>query len=134
MVFFELGKEDISTLTDGDLRELVGRLCEAELIQQGIQPSSVTWGGAQEVYCFSRNWTPKTNQEKLGWYEGFINILKPNLASNDESSRNRARGLLARHFRELWTFAGCFDILEEIVTTHASGGSCPEMWMSIKSG
>lgn len=49
MIFFELEAADISSLNDGDLRELVARLCEAELIQQGIQPSSVTWGGAQEA-------------------------------------------------------------------------------------
>ncbi|MBR8657714.1 hypothetical protein KDH83_30830, partial [Achromobacter sp. Marseille-Q0513] len=36
-------------LDDGDLRELVARLCEAELIQQNIQSSSVTGGGAQEA-------------------------------------------------------------------------------------
>ena len=49
MRFFELQAEDISTLSDGDLREMVGRLCEAEIIQQGRQPFCVTWGGAQEA-------------------------------------------------------------------------------------
>jgi hypothetical protein len=49
MIFFELEAVDISTLSDGDLRDLVARLCEAELIQQGIPPSGVTWGGAQEA-------------------------------------------------------------------------------------
>lgn len=49
MRFFELETEDISKLTDADLRELVGRLSEAELSQQNIQPSCVLWGGAQEA-------------------------------------------------------------------------------------
>lgn len=49
MTFFELDPADISSLNDGDLRELVARLCEAELIQQGIPPACVTWGGAQEA-------------------------------------------------------------------------------------
>ena len=49
MIFFDIEAADISSLDDGELRELVARLCEAELIQQGIQPSSVTWGGAQEA-------------------------------------------------------------------------------------
>ncbi|HFH3700991.1 TPA: hypothetical protein ACGJZX_002884 [Pseudomonas aeruginosa] len=49
MKFFELEASDISALDDGDLRELVARLCEAELIQQGLPPSVVTWGGAQEA-------------------------------------------------------------------------------------
>jgi hypothetical protein len=49
MRFFEIEAKDISGLNDGDLRELVGRLCEAELVQGGLPTSSVTWGGAQEA-------------------------------------------------------------------------------------
>lgn len=48
MRFFEIEASDVSELNDGDLRELVGRLCEAELVQKGLPTSSVTWGGAQE--------------------------------------------------------------------------------------
>jgi hypothetical protein len=47
--FFELEPEEISNLGDADLRELVARLCEAELINKKIQPSCVLWGGAQEA-------------------------------------------------------------------------------------
>jgi len=49
MRFFELEPADITALKDDDLREMLGRLCEAELIRQGIQPSCVYWGGAQEA-------------------------------------------------------------------------------------
>lgn len=49
MKFFELSASDISALGDGDLRELVGRLCEAEMQQQGVSTSGVLWGGAQEA-------------------------------------------------------------------------------------
>lgn len=49
MIFFELEPKDISELNDGDLRELVARLCEADLIRQGISPFCVQWGGAQEA-------------------------------------------------------------------------------------
>lgn len=49
MKFFELSASDISDLGDDDLRELVGRLCEAELLQQGLSTSGVLWGGAQEA-------------------------------------------------------------------------------------
>ena len=48
MISFELEPVDISALSDADLREMIGRLCEAELIMQGVQPSCVLWGGAQE--------------------------------------------------------------------------------------
>ena len=49
MTFFELEAPDISNLSDADLRELVARLCEAELISQELHPSCVQWGGAQEA-------------------------------------------------------------------------------------
>lgn len=77
-------------------------------------------------------WRPKTYGEKLDWYTGFIELLKPKLMSNNEVSTKWAKGMLADHFQGLWSFAGCFDILEEIVRKHASGGSWPEMWISIK--
>lgn len=49
MKFFELSASDISDLGDDDLRELVGRLCEAEFLQQGLSTSGILWGGAQEA-------------------------------------------------------------------------------------
>lgn len=49
MKFFQLSAADISDLGDGELRELIGRLCEAELMQQGLSTSGVLWGGAQEA-------------------------------------------------------------------------------------
>lgn len=77
-------------------------------------------------------WRPKTHGEKMDWYSSFIELLKPKLMSNDEVSQKWAKGLLADHFRGLWSFAGCFEILEEIVREHANEGSWPEIWMSIK--
>ncbi|MDP4534764.1 hypothetical protein Q3O60_00970 [Alkalimonas collagenimarina] len=49
MVLFELAPVDISNLNDADLRELVARLCEAELSRQGISSVHIKWGGAQEA-------------------------------------------------------------------------------------
>jgi hypothetical protein len=49
MIFFELTPGDISNLNDSDLRELVARLCEAELSRQGISAVHIKWGGAQEA-------------------------------------------------------------------------------------
>ena len=49
MSYFELSPADISDLNDSDLREMVARLCEAELTKQNINPSCVHWGGAQEA-------------------------------------------------------------------------------------
>ncbi|AEV35718.1 hypothetical protein PSE_1206 [Pseudovibrio sp. FO-BEG1] len=47
--FFELEAKDITDLNDSDLRELVGRLCEAEIISQNLATSKINWGGAQEA-------------------------------------------------------------------------------------
>src|SRR4030095_9074272 len=44
---FDVTPDDITQLDDVDLRELVGRLCEAELLSRGFSPAAVTWGGNQ---------------------------------------------------------------------------------------
>lgn len=47
MPILEISKADITSLNDSDLRELVGRLCEAELRSQSMPSSGVFWGGSQ---------------------------------------------------------------------------------------
>jgi hypothetical protein len=44
---FDVTPDEISQLSDTDLRELVGRLCEAELVSRGLSAATVTWGGNQ---------------------------------------------------------------------------------------
>ncbi|MFV8638080.1 hypothetical protein ACNRBS_01295 [Ralstonia pseudosolanacearum] len=44
---FDITPDDIALLNDIDLRELVGRLCEAELATRDLSPAAVTWGGNQ---------------------------------------------------------------------------------------
>lgn len=41
---FEITTDDISRLDDDKLRNVVARLCEAELRQRGMSASYVTWG------------------------------------------------------------------------------------------
>lgn len=45
----EITSEDIAKLNDERLREVVARLCEAELLQRGQSPAYVTWGGHQKA-------------------------------------------------------------------------------------
>jgi len=45
----EVTSDDISLLSDEDLRMLIGRLCEAELKKLGLSASAVTWGGNQNA-------------------------------------------------------------------------------------
>lgn len=44
---FDVTPDDIAQINDVDLRELVGRLCEAELASRGLPTAAVTWGGNQ---------------------------------------------------------------------------------------
>lgn len=45
----EITADDITRLNDEQLRELIGRLCEAELRSRGLSASNVTWGGNQNA-------------------------------------------------------------------------------------
>lgn len=42
---FDIDGDEILALNDEDLRSLVARLCEAELIRLRLSPAAVTWGG-----------------------------------------------------------------------------------------
>ena len=44
---FDISKDQLLRLSDVDLRELVARLCEAELSRAGAPVSAVRWGGPQ---------------------------------------------------------------------------------------
>jgi hypothetical protein len=46
---FDITGQDISFLSDEDLRTLVGRLCEAELRSLGLSPLCASWGGNQNA-------------------------------------------------------------------------------------
>lgn len=46
---FEIPKDRLAHLSDMDGRELVARLCEAELVQAGMPVSVVRWEGAQDA-------------------------------------------------------------------------------------
>ncbi|MBT0964202.1 hypothetical protein [Denitromonas iodatirespirans] len=78
-------------------------------------------------------WIPKTHEEQNSWYTGFIKLLLPPLESSQPNERNWARSMLASHFRDLWTYAQCHDLLERIIHTHGLEGQWPDMWLSIKA-
>ena len=41
--------DDIALLGDGELRELIGRLCEADYQSAGLSTTGITWGGNQDA-------------------------------------------------------------------------------------
>jgi hypothetical protein len=110
-------------------REIAGELFHAAFEAMHWTSFSMFDFGARRR---DSGWHPRTRAEELDWYIGFLNLLRPVLVCDDSALREWARSLMAGHFRGLWTFAGCFDELEEIVHSHAAGGSWPKMWMAIK--
>lgn len=46
---FQIDQKDIQALTDGQARELLARLCQAELRAKGLGTAFVTWGGDQRA-------------------------------------------------------------------------------------
>jgi hypothetical protein len=46
---FDISEKQIEDLDDTSLRELIARLCEAELFSGGLSPLLVTWGGNQNA-------------------------------------------------------------------------------------
>lgn len=77
-------------------------------------------------------WSPKTQDDQIAWFDGYIKLLFPALGSDQPADMASAKTLLASHFRGLWSFAGCFDSLEAIIRSHGRDGVWPEMWISIK--
>lgn len=62
MSTFDLTPQDLLKLNDADLRDLVRRLCEAELASQNLPTSAVLAGGAQEAADGGLDVTVKLNQ------------------------------------------------------------------------
>lgn len=118
-------------LSSSDLRhrEIASDLLNSAFKASGWSSFAIFSFGARKR---GLGWQPKTHEEKLDWYVGFVRLLQARLESDDLLEKKWAKEMLTSHFRGLWEFAGCFDILEEIVLVHANGGVWPEVWMAIK--
>ncbi|MFQ1781548.1 hypothetical protein ACK377_02820 [Aeromonas veronii] len=105
-----------------------------DILKSAFEASHWSSFGGFDFGARSRDfgWEPTTNKEKLDWYEGYIELLVPFLDSDNEPILNWAKAILANHFVGLWSYAGCFDILESIVRKYGAGGKWPDMWMAIK--
>lgn len=118
-------------LDSGDKRQLE---IVQEILRSAFEASHWTSFGGFDFGARSRDygWEPTTNKEKLDWYVGFAELLVPLLDSKNEARVNWAKGILVNHFNGLWTYAGCFDFLEDIVRKYAVHGQWPDIWLSIK--
>lgn len=106
-----------------------------ELLQAAFEASHWTSFSTFDFGARKRSagWIPSTYGEKLEWYNGFITIVSDALRGSDQKKIASCKRILCRHFRGLWTFAGCFDALEKITKEHARSGAWPDLWISIKN-
>lgn len=110
-------------------REIASDLLEAALRTGGWTRFGPFYFGAHKR---GSGWNPQTREEVTTWYVGFIQLVLPAMTSEQVNDREWAKSVLAIHFRALWNFAHCFDLLEQIIRGHGRGGQWPEMWLSIK--
>lgn len=113
---FDISKEQLRQLNDVDLRELVARLCEAELKKAGAPISSVRWGGAQtapdeglDIECcvednnFSGDFLPRA---RTG-----IQVKKSSMPDSRIEAEMCPKGQLRLIFSELARNNGCYIIV-----------------------
>lgn len=120
-VMFDVTPDEIAELNDTDLRELVGRLCEAELTSRGLSSVAVTWGGNQTAPDGGLDvrvaLTPGT------FIEGFIpssstgfQVKTPDMARTAILTEMRPAGKIRPVLQELADNAGAYII----VSSHGS--------------
>ena len=113
---FDISKDQLRQLNDSDLRELVARLCEAELRNAGMPISSIRWGGAQtapdeglDVECcvednsFSGDFLPRA---RTG-----IQVKKSSMPDSRIEAEMCPDGQLRPIFSELTKNNGCYIIV-----------------------
>ena len=113
---FEISKHQLRQLNDADLRELVARLCEAELKNAGAPVSALKWGGAQtapdkglDIECciedddFSGDFLPSA---RTG-----IQVKKSKMPDSKIKKEMSPKGQLRPVFSELARNNGCYVIV-----------------------
>ncbi len=116
--------QDIAQLDDGALRELVGRLCEAECSAAGISTAGIIWGGNQDApdggfdVCVNLN-GDKPPSEYLSAGRVVFQVKKPSMPRGAITSEMCPKGDLREGITELISGGGKYIIV-------SSGDSVPE--------
>ena len=113
---FDISKDQLLQLSDVDLRELVARLCEAELSRAGAPVSAARWGGAQtapdggldvEILVkdqeFTGDFVPRA-------WTG-IQVKTSSMPASKIAEEMSPKGVLRPIFPELATHNGCYIIV-----------------------
>ena len=122
---FEITGDDIAALSDGDLRTLVGLLCEAEMRRRGLPISAVTYGGNQDAKDGGVDvrvvLTPGTA------IDGFVpkpatglQVKKPDMPRKEILKEMRPKGVLRPVIHDLAVAGGAYVIVSSTGSTSDS--------------
>ncbi len=112
----DITKNDIAALADDDLRDLVARLCEAEMRKRCFSASAVTWGGAQDAPDGGID--VRVDLPAGTVVEGFIpraatgfQVKKPDMAASDVTAEMRPNGTIRPSIQALADKGGGYIIV-----------------------
>ena len=137
---FDVDKDDLRRLSDVELRELVARLCQAELCQLGAPTSAVRWGGSQtapdggldiDVQVEDREFTGDfVPRARIG-----IQVKKSKMPPGKISEEMSPHGKLRPIISELNSYKGCYVIvsLEDDPTSSQMARRIREMQSRIET-
>ena len=113
---FDISRDQLRQLKADTLRELVARLCEAELRQAGIPVSAVNWGGAQEtrdggldVDCVAKD--ERFSGDFVPCARTGFQVKKPSMGPAKIAKEMSPKGQLRDIFYELAKDDGCYIIV-----------------------
>jgi len=121
---FDVTGDEIASLSDDDLRELVGRLCEADFRRENLPVTGIFWGGHQDAadagfdVSVVGNLTPPSNSFVLRSVTGF-QVKKPKMLASKISKEMLKKGVLKEGIQKLLKQGGAYVIVSSgDSTTH----------------
>lgn len=120
----DVNKKDIRALNDSDLRDLIGRLCIAELNKNGESASGVTFGGNQDasdggvdVRVEAANYIG--NNSYIPRKESIFQVKKPKMGASEITAEMMPHGMLRKCISDLAANYGAYIIV-------SSGDDCTD--------
>ena len=126
---FEVSAEDVASLKDDELRELVARLCKATLTEAGLSVTCVTWGGDQRepdggidvrVQLHDKDSLP--DSPWLHWRVVGFQVKATKMGPTDIKTEMALKGSLKPSIREVLQRGGAYII--------AANDSVADKWLN----
>lgn len=113
---FDVNSDDIASLGDDELRELVGRLCETDYRRADLTVKGIFWGGNQDAadagfdVFLEGNQTPPDDSFVPGALAGF-QVKKPKMPPSQIEKEMLKEGILKKDIEELLRRGGAYVIV-----------------------